>query len=169
MYLHPNVDLSAYRRVAVLPLDNLSTDRFAADRVREILVVELSAARLFEVVETGEVNRVLRSFNLGTAAELGPADIAAIGQELGVEGLLAGTVMEYGERRTGTFTAPDVALSLHLLDVETGISAWSVTDARTGLGLWTRLFGVGEMSRTEVVQDLIRSLVSELLSAAGAT
>ncbi len=54
VYMHPNADLSVYERVAVLPFENLTTERFAADRVRELLVVELSSKGLFEVVESGE-------------------------------------------------------------------------------------------------------------------
>ena len=46
--------------MAVLPLENLSGDRFASDRVRELLVTEMQALGIFEVVDVGEVNRVLR-------------------------------------------------------------------------------------------------------------
>lgn len=162
VYTHPNADLSIYERVAVLPLENLTTERFAADRVRELLVVELSAKALFEVVESGEVNRVLRTKNLASAAEIGPAQIAEIGAELNAQALLTGSVIEFREQRTGTLNAPDIALSLKLLDVETGLVIWSVTDARTGLGVWTRLFGVGEEDQTTAARKLIRDLLTTL-------
>jgi curli biogenesis system outer membrane secretion channel CsgG len=167
VYLHPNADLGRFRDVAVLPLENLSSDRYAADRVREVLVVELLASGAFDVTEQGEVNRVLRQLNVGLITELGPEQIAAIGGELGVEGLLLGSVMEFRERRTGTFTAPEISLSLRMVDVETGLVVWLVSDARTGLSLSTRLFGVGEATQTEVVRDLVRQLIDELFEAAG--
>ncbi|MBI5362428.1 MAG: hypothetical protein HZA53_04555 [Planctomycetes bacterium] len=162
VYMHPNADLSVYERVAVLPLENLSTERFAADRVRELLVVELSAKGLFEVVESGEVNRVMRMKNLAGAAEVGPELIQQLGAELKVQALLTGSVIEFREQRAGTLNAPDIALSLKLLDVETGLVIWSVTDARTGLGVWTRLFGVGEEDQTTAARKLIRDLLSTL-------
>lgn len=162
VYMHPNADLSVYERVAVLPLENLTTERFAADRVRELLVVELSSKALFEVVESGEVNRVLRMKNLAGANEVGPELIQQLGQELKVQALLTGSVIEFREQRTGNLNTPDVALSLKLLDVETGLVIWSVTDAHTGLGVWTRLFGVGEEDQTTAARKLIRDLLTTL-------
>lgn len=162
VYMHPNADLSVYERVAVLPLENLTTERFASDRVRELLVVELSSKGLFEVVESGEVNRVMRTKNLLGAAEIGPELIKQLGEELKVQALLTGTVIEFREQRTGTLNTPDIALSLKLLDVETGLVIWSVTDARTGLGVWTRLFGVGEEDQTTAARKLIRDLLLTL-------
>lgn len=162
VYVHPNADLSVYERVAILPLENLTSERFAADRVRELLTVELSSRNLFEVVESGEVNRVLRTKNLASAADIGPEAIQGIGKDLEAQALLTGSVIEFREQRTGTLNMPDIALSLKLLDVESGLVIWSVTDARTGLNVWTRLFGVGEEDQTTAARKLIRELLSTL-------
>ncbi|MEW6746466.1 MAG: hypothetical protein AB1486_27310 [Planctomycetota bacterium] len=162
VYLHPNADMSAIQRIAVLPLDNMTTDRFAGDRVREILTVELLALQAFDIVDMGEVNRVLRLRNVESTANLGPEMIKSLGEDLKVQAVILGSVMDYRERRTGTFTAPEIALALRLVDVETGIIVWSVSDARTGLDIWTRLFGVGEESQTEAVRELVRDLLPSL-------
>ena len=158
VYIHPNADFSIYTQVAVLPLENLSSERFAAERVRELLVVELSALEYFQVVETGEVNRVIRAQNLSATNELGPEAIQSLGKALGAQALLTGSVIEFREQRTGTLNTPEIALSLKLLDVETGLVVWSVTDARTGLSLWTRMFGVGQEDPTTAARKLIRQL-----------
>lgn len=162
LYVHPSADWSTYARVAVLPLDNLTTERFAAERVREVLNVELSSQGLFEAVDLGEVNRTLRTQGLVNLGEIGPAEATALGQELGVQALLLGSVMEFSERRTGTITTPDVALSLRLMDVETGIVIWAVTDARVGAKLSTRLFGLGEESQTAATVRLVRDVLRTL-------
>ena len=162
LFVHPNADISTYRRVGVLPLENMTTDRFAGERVREILVIELSAEELFEVVEPGEVNRVLRVQNITSVADLGPEEIAQLGEALGAQALMLGSVMDYRERRTGTISAPEIALTLRLIDVETGLAVWSVSDARTGVSTWTRLFGVGERSQSDVARQLVRELVGTL-------
>jgi curli biogenesis system outer membrane secretion channel CsgG len=162
LFVHPNADLSTYQRVAVLPLENLTTDRFAGERVREILVIELSAEGLFEVVEPGEVNRVLKVQNVVSVDDLGPPEIAQIGTALGAQALMLGSVGEYRERRSGTLSAPDIAVTLRLIDVETGLVVWSVSDARTGVSTWTRLFGVGERSQSDVARELVRELVGTL-------
>lgn len=162
IYVHPNADFSIYGRVAVLPLDNLTTDRFAGERVREILVVELSAQGQFELVETGEVNRVLRVQNITNVYELGPEGIAALGQTLGVQAIFLGSVMDFRERRIGTITAPEVAVSLRLIDVASGTAIWSATDARAGVGTWTRLFGVGEQSQSEAAREVVLAIIDTI-------
>ncbi len=167
VYLHPNADLAVFRKVAVLPLENLTSDRFAADRTREILTVELLAGGVFEPLEVGEVNRVLRVQNLASLTDLGPEEVASLGEALGVQALVMGSVMDSTERRVGTLTAPQVALSLKMLDVQTGTTVWSVVDARTGLSTTTRLFGVGEETSSQAVRELVRQLLDELLRAAG--
>ncbi|MFO0982313.1 MAG: CsgG/HfaB family protein, partial [Planctomycetota bacterium] len=120
IYVHPNTDLSMVHRVAVLPMDNLTTDRFAAERVRQVLVIELLAQGAFDVVEVGEVNRVLRARNIDNPANLGPEQIKALGNELKVQALLIGSVIDYGEHRSGTFTAPEIAVAMRLVDVDSG-------------------------------------------------
>jgi len=168
LYVHPNADFSIYERVAVLPLDNLSTERFAGDRIREILIVELSAQGLFDVVEIGEVNRALRVLNLANVSDLGPKEIAQVGEALGVQGLFFGSVMEFRERRSGTITTPDIALSLRMLDVEAGLVVWSASDSRSGVGMWTRLFGVGEESQSDSARELVRSLIASFYGGGSA-
>jgi TolB-like protein len=167
IYLHPNADLAVFRKVAVLPLENLTSDRFAADRTREILTVELLAGGVFEPLEVGEVNRVLRVQNLAALTDLGPEEVAKLGKALGVQALVMGSVMDSTERRVGTLTAPQVALSLKMIDVQTGTTVWSVVDARTGLSTTTRLFGVGEETSSQAVRELVRQLLDELLRTAG--
>lgn len=162
VYIHPNADWSNYQRVAVLPLENLTNERYAAERVREVLNVELNSQGLFEAVELGEINRAIRTQGIVNLSELGPEQAKALGTALGVQALMMGSVMEFDERRTGTVSLPDVALSLRLIDVETGIAIWAVTDARAGAKLSTRLFGVGEESQTEASVRLVREVLATL-------
>ena len=162
LYVHPGADWSTYRRIAVLPLENLTTERFAAERVREVLNVELNSQGLFEAVDLGEVNRVTRTQGIVNVSEIGPEEAAALGTELEVQALMLGSVMEFDERRSGSISMPDVALTLRLVDVETGIVIWAVTDARVGAKLSTRLFGMGEESQTAATVRLIREVLRTL-------
>ena len=167
VYVHPNADLATFERVAVLPLENLSTDRFAAERVREVLNVELAAMGICEVVDSTRVNRALREREVLDVTSLSPETVQLLAEDLQVQGVLMGAVLELSQTRTSTFAAPEVSLSLRLIDVQSGIVAWSVTDARKGLPLETRLFGVGEKTQTEVIRELVRTLMSDLYRAAG--
>lgn len=162
LYVHPNADWSNYKRVAVLPLENFTNERYAAERVREVLNIELNAQGLFDALELGEVNRALRTQSLVNLAELGPEQTKALGTALGVQALLMGSVMEFDERRTGSVSLPDIAVSLRLVDVETGLAIWAATDVRAGAKLSTRLFGFGEESRTEATVRLVREVLGTL-------
>jgi len=162
VYTHPNADFSTYERIAVLPLENLSADRFGSERVREILAIELSAQGLFEVVEVGEVNRQLRVQQLGAATELGEEEVKQLGQGLGVQGLMIGSVIEFRERRSGAILAPDISLALRMIDVETGLTVWSASHSRSGAGITARMFGMGEESQSEAVRELVRQLIDTL-------
>ena len=162
LFVHPNVDFANYQRIAVLPLENFTSERFAAERVREILNVEFNAQGLFEVIDNGEVNRVLRTQNVVNVAELGPKESGDLGRALGAQALVLGSVMEFQEHRTGTITTPDIALSLRMIDAESGVPVWAVTGAHSGAKLSTRLFGVGEESQTDAVLRLVREVLSTL-------
>ena len=166
IYVHENADLYAFEKVAILPIDNLTSDRFAGEKVREILALELASLGAFDVLDLGEVNRTLRVLNMNDVSVLGPEQVGQVGETLEVDGLLMGAVIEYREQRSGNLTSPDVALALRLLDVETGIVVWSVGDAERGMGVWTRLFGVGGESQTEAVRELVRDLMLALYQGA---
>ena len=167
VYVHPLADISSFERIAILPLENLSPERFAGQRVREVLAVELAAMGLFEVIDAGQVNSALARRSLVDMTMLEPALLSDLAAELDVQGILMGSVLELGTQRTSTFQAPEVSLSLRLIEAQSGIVAWSVTDARRGLAMETRLFGVGEKTQTEVVRELVRTLMTDLYQAAG--
>ena len=71
IYVHPNADVLSFERVAILPFENLTNERFASARVREVLAIELSAMGAFEVVDHGEVNRALRQREIVTMHKIG--------------------------------------------------------------------------------------------------
>jgi len=84
-YLHPNVDLGAIRRVAVLPFENLTQERTAAEKIHKIFLTELLSAEAFEVVEPGQVTKELRAARIESVEALGPA--GALEQAVARDGL----------------------------------------------------------------------------------
>ncbi len=164
VYYHPNADLTAFQRVAVLPLDNLTSERFAADRVREVLSVELASMGAFEIVEAGEVNLAMRSNSVQAVSDIGPDLIQKLGQDLKVQAVVMGSVMEYRERQNGNLVIPEIAVTLRLVETETGVVVWSASDSRKGEDVWARLFGVGEESQAVSVRELLRDLIDTLFA-----
>ncbi len=159
-YLHKNADLGAITKVAVLPFDNLTSERPASDKVQKIFYLELLSLDVFEVAEPGEVVKALRS---ATPEALGPADFQRIGKDLGVQAVFVGTVVDYVETRTGSTPTPEVTIQLRMIDTTTGLTIWSTGTTRSGAGVATRLFGVGGESLTEAARRVVRAELSTLL------
>jgi len=161
-YLHKNADLGAITKVAVLPFDALTTEKSSGDKVQKVFYVELLSLDVFEVTEPGQVTKVLRSSGASLDA-LGPADFQRIGKELGVDALFTGTVVDFGESRSGNTSAPEITVQLRLIETHSGTTIWSTSETRSGTGVSTRLFGFGGDSLTEAARKVVRGELATLL------
>jgi TolB-like protein len=154
-YLNQRADIGAITTVAVLPFENVTSDRLCAERVQRIFVTELLARDAFKVVEPGLVTRAVRRDQLDPSA-LAPDELKRLGQSLGAQAFFMGAVLEYDEGRGGgSAPSPRVKLLLRLVDVETGTTLWSVNRERGGATLAARLFGVGGSPASSLAEDLI--------------
>ncbi len=161
-FVHANADLGAIKTVAVLPFDSLAQDRTSGDKVQKIFYLELLAMDVFQVSEPGQVTKLVRSSGISTDA-LSPADYQKIGKELGVDGIFAGSVVDYGESHSGSTSAPEITIQVRLVETHSGTTIWSVGQTRSGTGLSARLFGVGGESLTEATRRLVRRELGTLL------
>jgi TolB-like protein len=159
-YLHENADLGAIQKVVVLPFDNVTSERNAAEKVQKIFHLELLSLDVFEVIEPGAAARAARATEV---AALTPADFQRIGKELGVDGVFTGSIVDFAEARTGVTPTPEVTIQLRLVETGTGATIWSTGESRSGAGLSTRLFGVGGESLTQAARRIIRSELRTLL------
>lgn len=162
-YVHPNADLGAIQKVAVLPFENLTGERAAPDKVQKIFYLELLSLEVFEVAEPGQVIKTLRSSGVSSPEALGVADLQRIGKELGVDGLFIGSVVDFADTRTGTTPTPEVTIEVRLVETQTGSTIWSTSHTRAGAGISTRLFGIGGESLTEASRKIIRRELATLL------
>jgi hypothetical protein len=162
-YLHPNVDLAALKTAAVLPFENLTAERSAGDKVQKIVVAELLAMGVFEVIEPGTVVKVLRSERAETVDGLGPAELTRMGGALKADVLFLGTVVDFADNRAGSTPAPEVTIQLRMVETQSGVTVWSVSKTRSGAGAMARLFGIGGDSVTEAARQLVHEELRTLL------
>ena len=162
-YVHPNMDLGAVKRVAVLPFETLTQDHSSAEKVHKIFLTELLSLDAFEVVEPGQVTKVLRAEHIDSMEALGPAELKRVGDALKAQGLFLGTVVDYAENRTGSTPSPDVTIQLRLVETQSGVTVWSASRSRSGATTSARLFGVGGQSLTEASRQLIKDELSTLV------
>jgi len=160
-YLNKSADLGAITTVAVVPFENVTTDKLCAERVHRIFFTELLARDAFKVVEPGQVARLLRRDQLDPA-NLTPEDMKRLGQAVQAQALFMGSVLEYDDGRLSTGAAsPRVKLQLRLVDVETGVTLWSVSRERGGATLGGRLFGIGGSPASSVAEGIIREELAQ--------
>src|SRR4029079_2704282 len=94
---------------------------------------------------------------------MSPEQVKLLGEKLGVEAVLLGTVHEMSVERSSGAAAPSVSLQFQLVDATSNATIWSTVVSRQGASAATKLFGVGGKSTNEVIQDLVREALSSLI------
>jgi TolB-like protein len=167
-YVHPEADFEAYDRVAVLPFGNLTDEEYAGARVTDLFVTEFLIISDMEIVEPnlalsallslGEAVRPDDDLALGLPLET----LRALAEEVDAQAVLVGTVDDYTEVRIGAETFPVVAISVRLLDAETGTVIWRAAKQARG-GPTTPFIGVSESyTRIELAQKMCQEIVESM-------
>ena len=158
-YQDSNMDFGAIKTVAVMPFTNLSRDNLAGDWVRDVFASTLLATGTVYVVPHGEVVRNVGKAGIGSPNIPAVEDVVRLGTMLKADGVIVGTVKEYGEVRSGTATGNVVSLSIQLYETATGKVVWSGTTTKGGIKFKDRLLGGGG----EPLNDATEAAVDDLL------
>ena len=161
-YISHDIDFSFIKKVAVLPLDNLTNERFAADAVRQVVISELLASGLVDVTCPGDAIAAIETLKLKPGQPLSADKIKAVGQALKVQAVVLGAVNKFGEVREGNVSAPEVAITLMMADTSSGTIIWSVTKTRGGAGFLARHFGARSETMSETMLKVIREALQTL-------
>ena len=161
-HVSEDIDFSFYKKVAVLPFDNMTNDKYAGEIVRQVVVSELLASGLLDVVFPGEVKSAINDMGIKSVSSLTAEQMESLGKLLGVEALVVGSVEEYGQARVGSVSAPQVTATLMMVDAGTGSIVWSITKTRGGSSFWARHFGASTDTISQTVLLLIREMVQTL-------
>ncbi|OGW37870.1 MAG: hypothetical protein A2Y97_02210 [Nitrospirae bacterium RBG_13_39_12] len=161
-YINEDTDFSFIKRVAVLPLDNLTNEKFAADTVRHVVISELLALNLVEVVIPGDAVSAIEKLKLRPGQPLSADEIKAIGKTLKVQAVILGAVDKYGEIREGNVSAQEVAITLMMADANSGSIIWSVTETSGGASFMAKHFGARSPTMSETVIDVVRKALKTL-------
>ena len=162
-YMHPNMDLGAVRRVAVLPFENLTQDKSASEKAHKIFLTELLSLEAFEVVEPGQVTQYLRTNRIDSIEALGPAELKRMGEALKTQAIFMGSVVDFADIRTGSTPSAEVTIQLRLVETQSGVTIWSASRTRSGATASARLFGIGGQSLTEAARQVIHEELTTLV------
>ncbi len=112
------------KRLAILPLQNDTTDVEAPNFVREKLVPAFQR-RFYNVQPLAETDQILRDqLGITLGGQLSLASVSELREALQVEGLLYGTLMDYGEVTTGLVNMRKVRGKFRIVETETDMVFW---------------------------------------------
>ena len=121
----PTDPMNPLKRVAVLPMKNDTTDVDGPTLVREKFSEALTN-KSYVVQDMKETDQILRDqmgINLGGQLDLTTAQ--KLGETLGVEAVLYGTLMDFDETTTGILNVKKVSGKFKLVNTKTGQVAWT--------------------------------------------
>jgi curli biogenesis system outer membrane secretion channel CsgG len=170
IYLNPEADMSFYQKVGVAPFINLTSDRFAGEKMTNTFMTELLITKKFDVLERGEFDRIVRQVRTSAGSspseELASAQLQAIGEQAGVNGIIEGMVKEYEMVRLGQGTYPLITFSVKLVDAPTGRVVWESSYSTKG-GPKLPIISLGETHTLgELAQKACRKVVRKFVRKA---
>jgi len=133
-YVNPQADMTLYKKVAVLPFNNLSGQPLASDRVTRAFVTELIISDRFRVVEPGEFRNVLRDAGADLAPDgtFDPEKLKQAAARVEVTGVIRGAVTDYQVQRSRQDEFPVLSFDVEMLDVASGNVVWRASITRRG-------------------------------------
>ncbi len=165
VYVNPAADMAFYKKIAVLPFTNMSSDGLAGQRVTRAFVTELIMTDRYKIVEPEEFHFALAKISGLPGPDAGydmeKLKQAATGE--GATGILRGAVTEYQMQRSGgSGETPVIAFDVELIDVNTGDIAWRSSIAMRGKGRFPILGGGGIKSLGSLTQRACEEMVDRL-------
>ncbi len=161
-YVKEGAEISYVKRVAVLPFQNNTNEKYAAERIRDLVSTEILARGIFEVVDKGSVDTALKEEAVESPTSLDKNTARRLARILGVQAFIAGSVDQYEDARRGSYSYPVISLTLRLMDAQTGTILWQAGGSASGYSAWGRILGLSPKDMTQVSMELVERLLSTL-------
>jgi len=163
LYVNSEADLAYYKRIAVLPFRNLTSERYAGERLTSAFLTELVMIERYEIVDMNEFAAVLSKTGGNPSSQniYDPVKIKDAATQIGATGILRGAVTEFSTQRSGSSDIPVIAFDVELIDVATNNVVWRTSVARRGKSR-VPIFGGGARTHAQVVQEAARAVVAKI-------
>ena len=158
-FLREEVDFAFLQRIAVLPFENNSSDISAPGRARDITITQVLSMGLYDTVEKSLVDNILYEEAIDPEAPIDTLALKRIGQRLNIQAFLLGTVDIAGKSKIGTAEYSEMALTLRLIEANSGLILWQASGSYSGESLGVRLFGLKPTDQFHVALNLVRALL----------
>ncbi len=152
IYVNPSAGRRLYQKVAVMPFQ--APVELAGASMSDLFATELLFAHKYELVERSQMEQILGEQALGLKGVTESAVAIRIGKILNVQGVIVGTVPEYGSKASGASELAAIGLNVRMIDVNDGSIVWSVSDTA---------ISDRPISLSAFANRMVRNLVSQLL------
>ena len=161
-YVRENVDMGFVDRIAVLPLENNSNEKFISERVRNAIATQLLSRKLFDVVDKGLVDNALQEEALEAGKPVDLNTLKRLGQRLNVQAFIVGSVDDAETSRKGSYSYPVMSLTLRMIETNAGAVLWQSNSYRSADSFWGRFFGFDSgdsfYNTDKLVKGIVRSI-----------
>jgi hypothetical protein len=157
-----NMDFGAIQSIAVLPLANQTREQTAADRVRDVFIYRLLSTGAAYVLPVGEVKRGITRAGINDPAAPSSEDIIKFAGIVKVDAVITGAVKEYGEVRSGSASATTIAISMQMIETQTGRVVWAASSTKGGISFGDRLLGGGGEPMNVVTEKAVDDIIDKL-------
>jgi len=162
VFRDPDMDFGVIQSVAVMPFANHTREQTAADRVRDVFVNKLLYTGGLYAAPLGEVKRGITRAAIADPTAPSPEEVTKFAAVVKVDAVITGVVKEYGEVRSGTAVSNVVAISMQMLEAQTGKIIWSASSTKGGVTVGDRLFGGGGEPMNYVTEQAVDEVIDKL-------
>ena len=158
IYVSPTAGQRVYRQVSVMPFQ-ASVDLVGAS-ISDLFFTELSTTRKYQLMDRTQSELLLREKDPGHQNVSENAAAAKVGQLLGVQGVIIGSVPEYGIKVSGATELVAIGINARMIDVSDGSIVWSISDIAVSDRSLTLSALAGQTVRkmvTQLFQEMVRA------------
>ena len=130
VFVSPSAKNKLIKKVAVLPFK--APVELAGASIADVFTTEVLRTYKYQLIERSQMEQVLDEKALGMQGVISSSEAIQIGKLLGVEGVILGTVPEYGLRAQGEDQLPSVGINVRMISVDDGSIVWSASDSAVG-------------------------------------
>ena len=159
IFVSPAAQRRTYQKVAVMPFR--APAELVGASVSDLFATEILRTYKYDLVERSQMEQVLGEQALGLRGVTDSAAAAVrVGKLLGVQGVIVGTVPEYGAKASGGAELVAMGINVRMLDVNDGSIVWSISDSAVSDQPTSQ-----SAFAKRLVQDLVARLVQEWVRA----
>jgi len=158
IYVSPTARQRIYRKVSVMPFQ-ASVDLVGAS-ISDLFYTEMLTTHKYQLMDRTQSEQHLREKDPGHQYVSENDAAVKMGQLLGVQGIIIGTVPEYGVKISGTTELVAIGINARMIDVSDGSLVWSISD----IAVSDRSLTLSALA-DQTVRKMVTQLFKEMIRA----